>query len=377
MSVIEILDGGMLTTVQDLGRTGYQRYGVPVSGAMDRCALRIANRLVGNEESAAGLELTLQGPEVRLPGGAVLAMTGADCAPRLNGRPMPQWRTIAAPAGSTLECGTARDGLRAYLAVRGGIDVPVLLGSRSTFMRSRFGGFQGRSLRAGDSLPVVGLGAGEALYARGPHTAGHPPVGESRGGAAPILSLPRDRIPLYGHVHRLRVIMGPQDDAFTDEGATTFFSSEYELSPQSDRIGCRFTGPPVQHRAGADIVSDGIVWGAVQVSGDRMPIVLMADCGTTGGYTKIATVVSVDLGDLAQAVPGDRVRFVAVTVEEAVEAIRDQDRWIATLGAGDTMTPDRSTDAIYDEDAAGSLAAETLGDLADALRATGLHNREP
>jgi antagonist of KipI len=355
MSVIDVLDGGMLTTVQDLGRTGYQKYGVPGSGAMDRFALRVANRLAGNDEGAAGAELTLQGPELHFPAGVVLALTGADLAPRLNGRPMPAWRTIVAPAGSTLECGAARDGLRAYLAFRGGIDVPEVLGSRSTFTRSGFGGFKGRPLRAGDRLSTC----------------------DASVGSASILGIPFARIPRYGHDHRLRVVLGPQDDGFTDAGVATFLSSAYELTAQSDRIGCRFTGPPVQHRTGADIVSDGIVCGAVQVSGDQMPIVLMADCGTTGGYTKIATVVSVDLGILAQAVPGDRVRFVAVGIDEAVEAIREQERWIAAIRADDPTRSAGAGEPIYDEDAAGPLLAETLGDLADALRATEQPRREP
>ena len=348
MSIIEVVDGGMLTTVQDAGRTGYQKYGVPVSGAMDVFALRVANRLAGNDGAAAGLELTLQGPELRLPGGAVLAMTGGDFAPRLNGQPMPSWRTIVAPAGSTLVCGSARDGLRAYLAFCGGIDVAVLLNSRSTFTRAGFGGFQGRKIRAGDVLSI----------------------GDAPGAAPSILAIPRARIPQHGHEHRLRVVLGPQDDAFTDEGIATFFSSVYELTSQSDRIGCRLTGPPVQHRAGADIVSDGIVCGAVQISGDRMPIVLMADCGTTGGYTKIATVISVDIGRLAQAVPGDRVRFVAVTVADAVEAIREHERWFAAIGDGPAGDAARLFEPVYDEDAAGPLVAETVDAFAEALRNT-------
>ncbi len=345
----------MLTTVQDRGRPGYQKYGVPVSGAMDSRALRVANRLAGNDEDAAGLEMTFQGPELRFPDGAVLALAGAEFPATLDGRAVPRWRTFVAPPGSSLDCGTARDGLRAYLAIAGGIDVPVLLGSRSTFMRSGFGGFEGRRLQAGDRLTAC----------------------EVAGGAPPMLVVPRARIPVFGHDHRLRVVLGPQDDGFTDEGIETFLSSTYVLTPESDRIGCRFAGPPVAHRTGADIVSDGIVWGSVQVSGDRMPIVLMADCGTTGGYTKIATVIGADLARLAQAVPGDRVRFDRVGLAAAVDALRDEERFVATLGAEGGAPEVRTSEPIYDEDSAAPFVAESLGELADALRRTRERRRIP
>ncbi len=346
MPAIDVLDGGMLTTVQDCGRVGFQKYGVPVSGAMDRFALRVGNRLVANDDTAAGLEMTLQGSEVAFPQGAVIAVTGADLSPRLNGRPMPGWRTVVASPGSTLAFGSARDGLRAYLAVHGGIDVPPVLGSRSTFTRSRLGGFEGRKLRAGDVLPT---GLAGALA---------PP---------PIRMLPRALVPAYGHDHRLRVVPGPQDDGFTEEGVRTFLTSAYTLTPQSDRIGCRLDGPPVQHLSGADIVSDGIVVGAVQVSGDRMPIVLMADCGTTGGYTKIATVITVDLPRMAQAVPGDRIRFEAVSVAFAQALLAAEERLLAALAAGALA---EAAEPIYDEDASGPLAAEAYSELAAALQRT-------
>lgn len=350
MRTIDMLDGGLFTTVQDLGRVQYQRYGVAVSGAMDGFALRAANRLVGNADTAAGLEVTLLGPEVRFAQHGLLAVTGANLGPCVDGRPIQMWRTIAVRTGSVLSFSGQRDGVRAYLAVDGGIDVPVVLGSRSTSTRSGVGGFEGRPLRAGDTLPL----------------------GESAGGraAAKRAMRPAD-IPSYRHDHRVRVVFGPQDDAFSDEGQSTFLTAAYTMTPQSDRIGCRFDGPRIAHRTSADIVSDGTTLGIVQVSGDGMPIVLMADRGTTGGYTKIATVISADIWRLAQAAPGDRVRFDAVDLDEACARLRDQEAALDALVTSEASRPATPKEDVYDEDAGSGLAADGFGELADALDQTG------
>ncbi|MBI4201431.1 MAG: biotin-dependent carboxyltransferase [Chloroflexi bacterium] len=308
--VIDVLEGGLLTTVQDLGRYGYQRYGVPVSGALDQFALRVANILVGNQEGDAGLEITMSGPRLRFLAEAVFANAGGDLDPRLDDRPLPMWRAVAVPEGSVLSFGGMRDGMRAYLAFAGGIDVPLVLGSRSTYTRSRLGGLEGRALKPGDRLASPGDG----------------PLTRAEG-----RELSREQVPAYGHSHLLRVVLGPQDDAFTQEGTHTFCSSTYTVTPQSDRIGFRLQGPRIQHKKGADIVSDGIPFGAVQVAGDGMPIVLLADRGATGGYTKIATVASVDISRLAQAAPGDTVTFRSVTVAEAQEALSQQEAMIRRL----------------------------------------------
>ena len=272
MDAIEVLDGGLLTTVQDRGRCGYQRYGVPVSGAMDPFALRAANMLVGNPDSAAGLEVTLLGPRLRFLADATIAVTGADLGGVLDGRPIARWSPVRVPASSVLSFDGARDGVRAYLAIAGGLDVPLVLGSRSTYLRSRLGGFEGRALKAGDILRVL-------------EPASRLPAGPPVPGAG-------FSIPVYGHSHVLRIVLGPQDDWFTEAGLRTFLASTYTVTPQSDRMGTRFSGPRIEHRAGADIVSDGTPLGAVQVAGDGVPIVLAADRGTAGGYTKIATVIS-------------------------------------------------------------------------------------
>jgi antagonist of KipI len=261
------------------------------------------------------------------------------------------WRTVAVRAGSVLSFSGQRDGMRAYLAVDGGIDVPVVLGSRSTSTRTGLGGFEGRPLRAGDTLRL-----------------GEQPPGK---GALRRAMRP-SAIPSYGHNYHVRVVLGPQDDAFSEEGRSTFLTAEYTMTPQSDRIGCRFDGPRIAHRTSADIVSDGTTLGIVQVSGDGMPIVLMADRGTTGGYTKMATVISADVWRLAQAAPGDRVRFGAVDLDEACARLLEMEAVLDAL-----VTPERARSAgpvedVYDEDAGSELAADGFGELADALERTGL-----
>ena len=344
MTAVDVLDGGLLTTVQDLGRVGCQQYGVPVSGAMDAWALRAANRLVGNEDGAAALEITLAGPALRFDGAGVIAVAGADLGARLDERPIAPWQSIDVPAGSELTFSGVRDGLRAYLAVAGGIDVPFVLGSRSTLATARLGGFMGRALAAGDRVPV-GACAGAAFCAG--------------------WRLPRDMIPAYGHAHTVRVVMGPQDDAFTDEGIRSFLSGTYVLASQSDRVGCRLTGPRIAHRSGADIVSDGTAFGTVQVSGDGQPIVLMADRGTTGGYTKIATVASADLSRLAQAAPGDRVRFTRIGVDEAQAVLRAARAQLDRIAREEAWSAPEA--GVFEEDSGAPLAAPAYRALAGAL----------
>jgi antagonist of KipI len=311
MDILDVLDGGLQTTVQDLGRYGYQRYGVPVSGALDPYALRVANRLVGNDDRAGGLEITLVGPRLRFLISTVVAVTGADLSPRLDGEPLPMWEPRVVSAGSTISFGDAADGVRAYFAVAGGgIDVPIVLGSRSTHVRSKLGGVAGRAVQAGDRLQAPG---------------DEPP------GLVTARRIAPDQVPRYGHSHTLRIVRGPQDGAFTKHGLDTLLSSTYTVTTQSDRIGYRLQGPVIEHATNPDIVSDAVPNGAIQVAGDGMPIVLLADRGTTGGYTKIATVISVDLPGLAQAQAGHTVRFEAVTVDEAHALLRGQEERLARL----------------------------------------------
>jgi KipI family sensor histidine kinase inhibitor len=308
---IEVLRPGILTTVQDRGRFGYQKFGVPVSGGMDEIALRVANALVGNTQGAAGLEITAMGPQLRFPADTVVALTGAEVDAALDGRPVPWYTSFRIRAGQVLDVRNCLRGLRAYLAVAGGIDVPVLLGSRSTCLVAGFGGLHGRALVAGDVLPVENPAA--------------------------LLSdlvdreVPLARRPRHPSSVRLRVVLGPQDDAFTDEGRHTFLESVYRVTPEADRMGYRLDGPRVAHSGAPDIISDWIPLGAVQVPGNGRPIILLADRQTTGGYAKIATVIRPDLSLVAQLRPGDAVSFQAVSMGEARAIVREVEAGLRAL----------------------------------------------
>ncbi len=286
MEVFEVVRPGPLTTIQDLGRYGYQQYGVPPSGAADNYALRLGNLLVGNDETAACLEITLFGLQLRVLGDTIVAITGADLAAVLNNSSIPLWETVAVHQGDIISFPRLKSGCRAYLSVAGGIEVPRVMGSAATYTRARIGGLEGKALGTGNRLQTV---------KSTPATAGR--------------RVPSRYIPVYGHQTELRVILGPQDDRLTEHGVHTFLHSEYTVSPKADRMGYRLEGPPIQHNAGADIISDGIPLGAVQVPGDGLPIILLADRQTTTCYTKIATVISIDIPRLVQTKPGDKVGF--------------------------------------------------------------------
>lgn len=301
---LEILEPGMLTTVQDLGRMGYQRLGIPVSGAMDPFALRAGNALVGNSPDAACLEMTMIGPRIAFDGPAVVAVTGADLRPRIDGIEVPVWETLVLKEGSVLDFGPARWGARAYLAIAGGVAVEPWLESRSTYMMAKVGGLEGRALKAGDRLPV-----GESLS----------PLRVVEG-----TYIPFDMRPGYTSEPTVRVIWGPHSDRFSEAGKKTFVTEEYSITQTSNRMGYRLEGPKIEHTRGPDLISCGIPLGGIQVPGVGQPIVLMADHQTAGGYTMIATVIQADIPLVAQCLPGDRLSFRAVALEEAVEALRRQ-----------------------------------------------------
>ena len=302
MPVIEILEAGLLTTVQDKGRYGYQRFGMPVAGAMDVFALRVGDALVGNDDGAAGLEITVLGPKLRFLADTWIAVTGANLGATLNGEPMAAWQSVEVSKGSDLGFKGLENGMRAYLAIAGGIDVPVVMGSRSTYLKAAIGGLEGRGLRPGDFLDVLDRSGKNTTFV-------------SR--TAPDIITQE-----YGSEHEVRVVFGPQDSRFTEAGISTFLGSKYTVAIQSDRMGYRLEGPVIERVDGSDVISDGTSFGAVQVPGDGQPIVLLADRGTTGGYTKIATVISSDLHKFAQAMPGQTMSFKSVSIEEAHEIYR-------------------------------------------------------
>jgi biotin-dependent carboxylase-like uncharacterized protein len=305
--MIRVLEPGPQTTVQDAGRTGQMRYGIPPSGPVDRTSFVLANRLVANPDGTAALEFTLIGPRLRAETPCRLAVTGADAPVTVNDTPAPSWTTLALEAGDVVKIGAARAGVRGYVAVAGGIDVPPVLGSRATYLRGRMGGVQGRALARDDRLP---LGV--------PRTVRRRTVSEAAR-------------PRWGGETVLRVVLGPQADRFTNDGVATFLDSAYEVLPQSDRMGARLNGPRIAHAGGHDIISDGIALGAVQVPGDGLPIVLLVDRQSTGGYTKIATVCSFDIARVGQAKPGQRLRFTAVDVAAAHRLLRESDAALAAV----------------------------------------------
>jgi antagonist of KipI len=291
--VIRILDAGPQTTVQDLGRTGQMRYGIPPSGPVDRFAFVLANRLVGNPDAAAALECTLIGPRFEMTGDGAIAVTGAEMPITVNGEPAAGWTTIALKRGDVVKLGPARTGVRSYIGFAGGLDVPLVLGSRSTYLRGRVGGVEGRALRKGDELRVF------------------PSASKKPRRVAP------QAIPDYAGEPTVRAVLGPQADRFTVEGLEALFGGRYEVLPQSDRMGSRLRGPRIAHARGHDIVSDGIALGSIQVPGDGQPIVLLVDRQSTGGYTKVATICSCDIWRVGQARPGQALRFHRIGVDEA------------------------------------------------------------
>lgn len=300
---------GVLTTIQDEGRYGYEQFGMSPAGPMDAAAFRTANLLVGNPEGESALEATVLGPTLRFDQDNVIAVTGADMAPALNGQPCPMYQAVSVKAGDQLKLGAAKTGCRAYIAFAGGLDIPQVMGSRATALQNKVGGYQGRKLAKGDA---VGF--------RAPN---------------PSLPLPRTApVPApAGREVTIRVILGPQDDMFTKEGLDTFLSQPYTVSKDFDRMGCRLEGPVIQHKTDGNIISDGMVTGAIQVPTSGQPIIMLAERQTVGGYTKIATVISTDLPLVGQRKTGDVIRFQAVSVEEAHRAWRETNRELEELKA--------------------------------------------
>ena len=299
---IHVLRPGLFTTIQDIGRYGFQRFGVSVSGAMDRWALRVGNRLLGNPDEAAGLEITIQGPELFLDHALTIAVTGADLSPAWNGATLPMWTVVVMPAGSRLQFGKRRQGARAYLAVAGGIDGPMILGSRSTHVRSRVGSLGGRALKKGDRLEVGARSAESLQY-----------VGRV---------LPPSNRPHYSSSPTVRIVPGLHVDRFTHEALQVLTESPYRVTSESDRMGYRLWGAELKHRSSGEIVSSATTFGTIQVPADGQPILLMADCQTTGGYAALATVIASDHSLAAQVCPGDNLSFSLTTQLQASELFR-------------------------------------------------------
>jgi len=299
MNALLVISPGFLTTVQDNGRYGFQHMGVPVSGALDKYAYRIANLLVGNQENAAVLEATVAGPELAILKEADIAIAGAHMDAMLNAEPVEPWTSFRVEPGDVLAFGQIKSGCRTYLAITGGFKVPIVMGSRSTFIGGNMGGYQGRTLRKGDLLDIE---PGKLLD-------------RSR-------QLPQTDRPDYPEKIVLRAIDGPQDNYFADD-LHRFYTSPFHLTPRADRTGCRLKGPAIKMRLGfkESIISEAIMAGSVQVPADGQPIILFGE-RTIGGYAKIATIISSDLPKIAQAIPGNEIRFERISLDQAHEIYR-------------------------------------------------------
>ena len=308
--MINVLQPGTFTTVQDFGRFGYQRFGVPESGAVDRLALRCANLLVGNPENSPLLEATLFGPRLQFDSDTIIAVTGGDLGPLLDQEPIRNWSAINVAAGSVLSFEGPRSGARAYVSFGGGLsceNLEMVMGSASTYVPGTFGGLEGRALMQGDTLYV-----------------GKP--------SSPGVAVQRvENPPTYTENSSLRILLGPQHNLFPEESIATLDGGQYTVSVNSDRMGIRLEGSPLIHNDSADVVSDGTAFGAIQVPGDGLPIILSADRGTTGGYAKIGTVITADHGKMAQLVPGNTVSFHIVSKDVALKALMEQEILVGSL----------------------------------------------
>ena len=306
--IMKVITPGPLSTVQDGGRFGYMSTGFGSGGAMDLRAMRIANILVGNNENDGVIEMTMMGMTVTFDCDSVIALTGADMQPKLNGEEIPMYESVPVHPEDKLTLGAAQTGMRGYLAVAGGFDIEPVMGSFSTNMKVKLGGFQGRKLQAGDKLPLR-----QSLTMAD--------LGKNK--CDPENDYPKETT--------VRVMFGPQDDYFTDKGINTFLTARYSVSGQSDRMGVRLEGEKIENKNGVDIISDGIAYGSVQIPASGTPIIMMADRQTTGGYAKIATVITADLYKIAQAKPGSFIRFRAVTEKEAVAALKQERNFLKKL----------------------------------------------
>lgn len=299
-AVLSVIAPGIHATVQDRGRFGHQALGVPVSGVLDPVALRLVNALVGNEPDTAVLEFLHRGPTLEV-GSDSIRVAAAGCEIELLGEPprrLPPWQSVRLPRGARIRLAATQGSACGYLAVAGGFALAKVLGSRSTYARARIGGFEGRVLAGGDALPLARATAESRTEMR--------------------LSAPPD----WRTTDPVRVVLGPQDDYFSSTALETFLSETFTVSKDADRMGLRLDGPRLSHVRGYDIVSDGVVTGAIQVPGSGHPIVMLADHQTTGGYPKIATVISTDLPAVGRLRPGDSLRFRAVSTREAEAARR-------------------------------------------------------
>lgn len=317
--MLKILKSGLLTSVQDLGRRGFQKYGVIASGAMDPFALRVANLLVGNPDNAAALEISFAGPSIEFETDAFIALCGGDLSPQLDGNTCGMWRIVAVKKGSALSFGAPKKGCRTYLAVAGGFDVPEVMNSTSTYLRAAIGGYQGRALKSGDRIPLN-------------------PVDPKR--LAALLKAASSeqhwQIPAIRYFEEplVRIMKGRQFDLFTSKSQEQLFNVPFTVGPHSDRMGYRLEDTPLVLSQAVELISEPVSFGSIQVPPDGNPIILMADRQTTGGYPKIGEVASIDLPLISQLKPGNKIRFQEISLEEAQKHIIAQEQQIQQMKMG-------------------------------------------
>ena len=300
-----VIKGGLLTTVQDFGRSGFQAQGFNVNGVMDRRAFRIANLLLDNPENEAVLECTLIGPTLEFTAPMIISITGGDFRPELNDEKIPMYTAIYVAEGDVLKIGSARTGRTCYIAFSNYLKVPVVMGSRSTNLKCQIGGFKGRKLEDGDFIETR---INRRIY-----------LSSFLSRTLPLKEYEEDKV-------KIRVVMGPEEEVFSKKGIKSFLETEFTVGAEFDRMGMRLEGSFIETKHGSDIISDGIALGSIQVPSHGKPIILLADRQTTGGYGKIAAVISVDLPKLVQRRMDDKIRFEAVSVQEAQKLMLQEER---------------------------------------------------
>lgn len=321
---VQIIRPGLLATIQDLGRYGFQQYGVVVGGAMDSHSLRLANVLVGNEEGEAAIEVTMMGTSLQFNEDTLISITGGNLNPVIDGRPVPLWRPVFVKKDTILSFAGCKTGCRAYIAVAGGFSIPSVMNSKSTYIRGEIGGFKGRALQAGDVIPLAeensfSLKVKKALQRKLKHDSF----------VAADWYVPFERY-LSGKV--IRIVKGTEFEAFSEVAQKEFFEQEFQITPQSDRMGYRLSsGSSLQLEQPFELLSEAVANGTIQVPSDGNPIVLLADRQTTGGYPRIGQIAAADLPIIAQMKPGDRVRFKEISLDEAEQLYMEREKEIKQI----------------------------------------------
>lgn len=315
---IQVVQPGLMTTIQDLGRFGSQKYGVVVSGSMDAYALRIANILVGNEEHEGAMEMTLLGATLQFTTDTLIALTGGDFQATIDGKPAPMWRPLLIPKDAILKCTSAKKGCRGYISFAGGLDIPVMMNSKSTYTRAQLGGFKGRALQKKDRLSCGNMNAQNKAILQ---------LVKQENNYVPWSVTGRARVQ-FTQTPIIRVLPGTEFERFDKSSQQQFVQQTYTLTTEADRMGYRLTGVPLTLSEPFNLLSEGVTYGTIQVPPSGQPIILMADRQTTGGYPKIGQVISADLPKLAQLQPNAKIQFKQVTVAEAEQAFFEKEQII-------------------------------------------------